>query len=127
MAAMRTASVLVLASLLAYPACKKKEPAAETKQEEAKPVYVFPRLKPGKKEGAQEVRCGGDLCDSGTQLPLTPEGALSVKLTGCDGCSVTIAGKTFEVDDVDEVDLDRLVVRGRPEERRQHRRLRTPG
>jgi len=105
---MRIASVLVLATLFVYPACKKKEPAAETKEEKAKPVYVFPKLKPGKKDGGHEIRCNGDLCDKGTQLPLTPEGVLSVKITDCEGCSLTIAGKTIEVEDDKSVKIDLL-------------------
>lgn len=105
---MRIAYLLVVTTILGAAACKKKEPKADSKAAEPeKEEYVFPKLKAGKTtDGAHDTRCSGDLCDSGTQLPLTSDGALLVKIERCDGCTLEIAGKKIDVEEGKTVKLD---------------------
>jgi len=51
------------------------------------------------KDGAFDVSCQGELCDSGTRLPITSEALLSVKLNDCSGCAVEIGGKSLDVEE----------------------------
>jgi len=105
---MRVAVVTgLLLSILAGTGCKKPPPPESDKAaEDAGPVYIFLKFVPAKVEGALEVTCYGDFCDSGTRLPMTQDGALSVKLKDCEGCTVEIAGKSIEVDEDKKVTID---------------------
>jgi hypothetical protein len=103
---MRFAAGLMIVVTLGALGCKKKPPPSDDKPaEKSEPVYVFLKFKAAKVDGALDVSCDGDLCDS-KQLPMTRDGALSVKLTNCEGCTVEIAGKTIEVDEDKKVTID---------------------
>ena len=50
------------------------------------------------KDGAFNVTCNGELCDS-KLLPITSEGVLSVTIKDCSGCAVEIGGQSVDVED----------------------------